>query len=387
MARNIFTRFDRIKRHADSGRAYAVYYYLCYTDSFTKAERDQIDHFRKYYEENNNNITAVEKYSDEQIDIIDRYVSFARRLPIFFITGWLRWLLSCRGMRKERERQKRIRLQREADAKNPKKRMEFETEKQFLDNRYQDQQQYFSKKAGECKAMYITNQKKIMKYSVMISVISVASIFVGSLLCAIFGWKDSPAWLVNGFDVLIAVISAITAYISSNDKLFQNLAFWARYRIASEKLKNEYALYQGRCGAYNISGKNGKELALKKFRENVELIVQKANDNVMKLIQSDNANLINGVEIEKTVEKSSNNAAEKALIGEKKEDGDESKGGGSEAGAGSGGGSEAGTNSDGGSEAGAGSDGGSEAGVGSDGGSEAGTGSDGGSETGAGVQG
>ena len=329
MARNIFTRFDRIKRHADSGRAYAVYYYLCFTDSFTKKERDQIGHFRKYYEENNNNITTVENYSDEQIDVIDRFVTFARRLPIFAITGWLRWLFSCRGARKERERQKRIRLQREAEAKKIKPRKEFKTEEEFLDNRYQEQQQYFSRKAGEFKTAYHNNQKKIMKYSVMISVISVASIFVGSLLCFIFGWKDSPAWLVNGFNVLIAVISAITAYVSSSDKLFQNLAFWTRYRIASEKLKNEYALYQGHCGSYDISGKNGKILAEKKFRENVEIIVQEANDNVMKLLQSDNANLINGVDVEKIVAEATSKVAKKTLVGDdedKDEDKDEEKG-------------------------------------------------------------
>lgn len=90
-----------------------------------------------------------------------------------------------------------------------------------------------------------------MLFCVSVSVISVLSVFEGNVVCSVFHFESSPEWLVNGFSLLVAVISAVTAYISSNDKLFQNLDFWARYRVASEKPKSEYALYQGCCGDYD----------------------------------------------------------------------------------------------------------------------------------------
>ena len=90
----------------------------------------------------------------------------------------------------------------------------------------------------------------------------------------------------------------------------------------------KYALYQGRCGAYDIPGKKGDVLAEKKFRENVELIVQEANDNVMKLLQNDNANLLNGVDIEKNVADAANKASKKGMSADeddKEEDKEETK--------------------------------------------------------------
>ena len=133
-----------------------------------------------------------------------------------------------------------------------------------------------------------------MLFSVSVSVISVLSVFVGNLVCSIFHFESSPEWLVNGFSLLVAVISAVTAYISSNDKLCQNLDLWVRFRVASEKLKSEYALYQGRCGDYNIPGDHkdaaGHTAAEKRFRENVESIVQEANDNFTKIFQNGNGN-------------------------------------------------------------------------------------------------
>lgn len=287
---NIFTRFDSIVKNAGLGRKYALHAYMRYTDLFTKEEREQVESFRKLYNESGNNITVMESagYSDNQIDIIDRFVSFCQGLPSTRFTGWLRWLFSRRRTIQEREH--RLQNSAELSASKQKKRKPIETEKDFLENRYYSQQQFFSKKSGEFRDTYHRNQKRIMLFSVSVSVISVLSVFVGNVVCSVFHFESSPEWLVNGFSLLVAVISAVTAYISSNDKLFQNLDFWTRYRVASEKLKSEYALYQGRCGDYDIPNDTADSLghtqAEKKFRENVENIVQEANDNFSKLLQN-----------------------------------------------------------------------------------------------------
>ena len=290
---NIFTRFDSIVKNAGLGRKYALHAYMRYTDLFTKDDREQIEKFRKLYNENNNNVTVMESagYSDNQIDVIDRFVSFCQNLPCTRFTGWLRWRFSRRRTIQEREH----RLQNNAEqAAGRKKRKAFVSENDFLENRYFEQQQFFSKKSSQFRDEYHRNQKRIMLFSVSVSVISVFSVFAGNVVCSIFHFESTPEWLVNGFSLLVAVISAITAYISSNDKLFQNLDFWARYRVASEKLKSEYALYQGRCGDYNIPNdykdSEGHTLAEKRFRENVEAIVQEANDNFSKLLQNGNGN-------------------------------------------------------------------------------------------------
>ena len=287
---SIFTRFDSIVKNAGLGRKYALHAYMRYTDLFSKEDREQVESFRKLYNENNNDVTVMESagYADDQIAVIDRFVAFCQNLPCTKFTGWLRWLFSRRRARKEREYQ----LQHSADVKvtRDKKLKSFVSEEEFLTNRYFSQQKFFSDKSTECKNRYHSNQKKIMLFSVSVSVISVFSVFAGNVVCSIFHFESSPEWLVNGFSPLVAVISAITAYISSNDKLFQNLDFWVRYRVASEKLKSEYALYQGRCGDYNIPGDrkdaNGHSLAEKKFRENVEAIVQEANDNFTRILQN-----------------------------------------------------------------------------------------------------
>ena len=291
---NIFTRFDSIVKNAGLGRKYALHAYMRYTDLFTKEEREQVESFRKLYNESGNNITVMESagYTDDQIDVVDRFVSFCQGLPGTRFTGWLRWLFSRRRAVKEREYKELNDSAKQASSK--KRRKAFETENDFLENRYFDQQQFFSKKSGQFKDEYHRNQKRIMLFSVSVSVISVLSVFVGNLICTIFHFESSPEWLVNGFSLLVAVISAVTAYISSNDKLCQNLDMWVRFRVASEKMKSEYALYQGRCGDYNIPGDHkdadGHTAAEKRFRENVEAIVQEANDNFTKIFQNGNGN-------------------------------------------------------------------------------------------------
>lgn len=112
----------------------------------------------------------------------------------------------------------------------------------------------------------------------------------GDIWCAILKVEDPPAWISSSFNVIIAAVSAIAAYVSSNDKLFQHLSFWAKFRVASEKLKSEQVLYEGRCGIYDVPNdtpdEEGHYKADKIFRERVEQIVQEANDNFSQMLQN-----------------------------------------------------------------------------------------------------
>ncbi len=366
MAKNIFKRFNNIKKKAGDGNPYALRVYMQFFELFGKdvdiingfISKDDID-IVKFLEESNvkktntpnkkednsynvkvepkkgvepiegnpakvvpinksqTNPGAQQETSDDhnndehKIKVIKKFIAFANDLPRPITVWW-------RGMFNSNADLKKFSF---SDGKDdaPKG---MEKESDFVKNRYYNQQKYFSRKAGECKDAYYYNQKQIMFFSVVISVASVLS----ACVCNFLG-DYKPEWLnrelsplvANVISLGIAILSAATAYITSNDKLYQNLSFWIRYRVASEKLKSEYALYQGRCGDYNVPNnkvcKDGHTLAEKIFRKNVEVIVQEANDNFTKLLQNDN-NPLNGSDITKSVAHASSTVAEDVLINE-----------------------------------------------------------------------
>ena len=290
---NIFTKFDKINNDASLGKKYAVHCFFRYTDNFDKEEREIVEKFRKEFDENESDITVLaSKYSDKEIDIIDRFIGFVQGLPESSFTGWLRWLFSRRRSSKMRIYRKTKRVEQVTDLKSSSKEepVKMSSLADYLKNRLRSQQNYFSKKATECKDTYYRNQKIIMAISVSISVISLIQVLFGDIWCAILKVEDPPAWISSSFNVIIAAVSAIAAYVSSNDKLFQHLSFWAKFRVASEKLKSEHVLYEGRCGIYDVPNdtpdEEGHYKADKIFRERVEQIVQEANDNFSQMLQN-----------------------------------------------------------------------------------------------------
>lgn len=291
---NIFTKFDKINRDAGLGKKYAVHCFFRYTDNFDKDEREIVEKFRKEFDESESDITVLaSKYSDREIDIIDRFIGFVQGLPDSSFTGWLRWLFSRRRSSKMRVYRKNKRQEQVTGVKTSSKDepVKMASLADYLKNRLRSQQNFFSKKATECKDTYHKNQKIIMAISVSISVISLIQVLFGDIWCAILKVEDPPAWISSSFNVIIAAVSAIAAYVSSNDKLFQHLSFWAKFRVASEKLKSEQALYEGRCGIYDVPNdspdEEGHYKADKIFRERVEQIVQEANDNFSQMLQND----------------------------------------------------------------------------------------------------
>ena len=317
MARNIFKRFNNIKKKAGEGNPYAMRIYMQFFGIFGK-DIDVINDFIskrnlnivKFLEESNVNKTDTtdgNKNDEHKVKVIKKFIAYANELPCPFKV----W--RC-GLFNSNADLKKFAFA-ESNDDTPKG---MKSEEDFVKNRYYSQQKYFSRKAGECKDAYYENQKTIMLFSVVISVASVVS----ACFCNFFD-DYSPDWLcplmTNVISVSIAILSAATAYITSNDKLYQNLSFWIRYRVASEKLKSEYALYQGRCGDYNIPendiDEDGHTPAEKIFRKNVEIIVQEANDNFTKLLQNDN-NPLNGADITNSVLTASNNTVADLLVNE-----------------------------------------------------------------------
>lgn len=287
----IFRRFDEILDDAGKGRKYATHCYMRYIDLFSEEDRKIIDAFRsKSLHQSKDgsatiqttDLTVMSNCSDSDNAVIDRFVGFAEGLPCCSFTGWVRRLFSRRrAIKMQLIEQKALSgaVSSKSDKPKPMKKTD-----DFLSNRYQSQQSFFSKNSTRFKEAYHKNQKRIMWISLIISVMSVLSVFVVNVVDYFSVDKALQPLVSNGISVFVAFFSALTAYISSNDKLFQNLDFWVRYRVASESLKSEYALFEGRCGVYDTDDVTAE----KKFRENVEAIVQKANDNFVKLLGDNN---------------------------------------------------------------------------------------------------
>lgn len=274
MAKSIFTRYDNIKKLAGEGSPYAVDCYMQYVVKFSKDDRDLIAKFRKDYEANQNDISVIEGYTEQQVKVITMFLNFAYGLP-----------------EDETDFQKFVQRIKEADQKaekeQGKKLLDFSTEQQFLQNRFKRSRNYFSDTASKFKKTYHRVQHWVMGLSLAVSVVSLLFIFMGNLI-----WDEGsmPKWFGNLDNFIVAVISGIAAWLSSNDKLCRNLEFWVKYRTISEALKKEYDLYQGRCGVYDIPDDNadafGHTKAEKLFRINYEEIIQAANDSFVSILQS-----------------------------------------------------------------------------------------------------
>ena len=223
MAKSIFTRYDNIKKLAGEGSPYAVDCYMQYVVKFSKDDRDLIAKFRKDYEANQNDISVIEGYTEQQVKVITMFLNFAYGLP-----------------EDETDFQKFVQRIKEADQKaekeQGKKLLDFSTEQQFLQNRFKRSRNYFSDTASKFKKTYHRVQHWVMGLSLAVSMVSLLFIFMGNLI-----WDEGsmPKWFGNLDNFIVAVISGIAAWLSSNDKLCRNLEFWVKYRTISEALKKE----------------------------------------------------------------------------------------------------------------------------------------------------
>ncbi len=283
---SIFDRFNTITNQAEEGYSFAFNCYRRYMELFNFEDRKVLAKFEGLYHEKG--MKAWEEFNDKDSAVINRFIAFSEWLPSNVFFGWLRNTVGRRMSTNELF--EFLDCQPVFNNEDSSTSKSFVKEQDFVKYRYFEQQKYFSNTSGKYKKTYYLLQKWILALSLSVSICSLIFIFLGNYC---WSGKDDviPGWFGNLDNLIVAIVSAIAAYLSSNEKLCRNLEFWLKFRTTSERLKTEYSLYQGRCGIYNIEDdkpdENGNFRATKRFRTKVEEIVQKANDSFERIIQGD----------------------------------------------------------------------------------------------------
>ncbi len=288
--KSIFDKFNWITEQSEDGKSFAFNCYRRYMELFNSKDRDVLANFETLYHDKG--MKALVHFNDDDSAVIYRFIAFTEWLPSNRFFGWLRNIVGrCMSTNELLEWLDCAPFPKKDDTTKLKP---FVKEQDFVTYRYFAQQQYFSNTAGKYKKTYYLLQKFIQGLSLSVSVCSLFFIFFGN--CYWSGENDViPRWFGNLDNLIVAIVSAIAAYLSSNEKLCRNLEFWLKFRTTSERLKTEYSLYQGRCGVYDIKNdttdENGNSRATKRFRAKVEEIVQTANDSFERIIQGDSAQI------------------------------------------------------------------------------------------------
>jgi len=109
----------------------------------------------------------------------------------------------------------------------------------YMKNRYEDQKNWYSKKAT-------FNQKKYKQWTVIVIVLSALT----PVLAAI-SFGPNAAYLNPVLKVSLVTISAIVAIGTTILKTFRYQELWTTYRETSERLESEKYLYEAQLGVYS----------------------------------------------------------------------------------------------------------------------------------------
>jgi len=131
--------------------------------------------------------------------------------------------------------------------------MDKEAFSQYLENRYQKQMEYYSKSSGK-------NQKRYKYFQWILIVLSA----ITPVLAAV-DWKEF------NIQVVVVIVSAIVAILTTGMKTFQYQELWVNYRATYEQLKPEIHYYNFSIGPYGGSGIDKEAL----FVSRVETILDK----------------------------------------------------------------------------------------------------------------
>ena len=131
--------------------------------------------------------------------------------------------------------------------------MDKEAFSQYLENRYQKQMEYYSKSSGK-------NQKRYKYFQWILIVLSA----ITPVLAAV-DWKEF------NIQVIVVIVSAIVAILTTGLKTFQYQELWASYRATQEQLKPEIHYYNFSVGPYGAPGVDKEAL----FVSRVETILDK----------------------------------------------------------------------------------------------------------------
>ncbi len=134
--------------------------------------------------------------------------------------------------------------------------MDANTFAEYLEKRYQNQMDYYSKASSK-------NQKKYKNFQWMLIILSTLTTIMAAL----------PRDL---FDLQYAVVlsAALVTIITSALKTFQYQELWVSYRATNEQLKPEIYYYHFNVGDYGKEGADKESI----FIKHVEAILSKEHD-------------------------------------------------------------------------------------------------------------
>src|SRR5207249_7125376 len=116
----------------------------------------------------------------------------------------------------------------------------------YVEERYQGQMNYYDKASSK-------NQKKYKQFQWILIVLSATT----PVLAALSGKEfviNSVTYNLGFLQVLVIVISAIVAILTTGLKTFNYQELWVNYRSTYEKLKPEIYYYNFNIGPYSVDG-------------------------------------------------------------------------------------------------------------------------------------
>ncbi len=131
--------------------------------------------------------------------------------------------------------------------------MDKEAFNQYLENRYQKQMDYYSRSSGK-------NQMKYRNFQWILIILSAITPVLAAL-----------NWVASNMQIVVVIISAIVAILTTGLKTFQYQELWASYRATYEQLKPEIHYYNFNVGPYGVAGIDKESL----FVTRVESILDK----------------------------------------------------------------------------------------------------------------
>ena len=131
--------------------------------------------------------------------------------------------------------------------------MDKEAFNEYYEKRYRDQMDYYDRSS-------MKNQKKYRRFQWILIVLSA----ITPILAAI-------DWEKFNLQIVVVVVSAIVAILTTSLKTFQYQELWVNYRATHEQLKPEIHYYNFNVGPYGAPGIDKEAL----FISRVETILDK----------------------------------------------------------------------------------------------------------------
>lgn len=216
----------------------------------TDIESSKNDQKQKETKKANAFTDYILRLNDKERTVLDKYINYRKSK-----TRWNRFCSFFKSKRKTTNNQ----------PSTPERLEKFDD---FLKNRYQGQRTYFSKTAGKAKDRFYNNQKQVLWLTVTIPVV----VAIGTILIQIPDEAKCIKILSYIISCITILLSSMVAYRTSKDKLEDNQTDWRKYREVSEKLKQEFSHFEGKCGPYT-NCKSDEERQIM-FRERVELCIE-----------------------------------------------------------------------------------------------------------------